>query len=630
MEGKSLKQKSLFRFTKYILVFIISLLIIVTGLYYSLDKISITKLTTHEKQILASIKDFNQIDNIVSDVLYLAEHYKHIEDELKDHKEVIKHLSHDFLSFSHAKYSYDQIRLIDSLGMETIRINKSSNNHLSIVAIENLQNKSDRYYFTDLIILNENEIYISPLDLNIENDAVEFPYKPMIRVGTPIFNNKGQKTGVIIVNYRGKFMLDKFRELGSNSYGEFYLVNKNGFYLISALKDEEWGFMFEPNSKANFKIQHSAEWQEISNNNSGTLNTKSGLFNYTTLYPLPSNGVHPEVFGANKELLDKNKIYWKVITFIPEHNIQNRLLQIHLSWIFILITISIFIIYLLFLIARNKEQRLESDKIINENYKNIEKQSETINKQKIHLETQNKYLKKRKEELDEVVTTKDKLLSLIAHDIHGFFATIIGFTDLLNSNIDSYSKKKIKKFTEIISKSSTQGQILLQNLIEWSQMQKGLLKYDPKDLYLHEIISDNIDLLLSATEKKNIKIVSKIPKDCIVYAERKSINAVLRNLLSNAVKFSFNDSKIKLTHSIEKGMVIICITDTGKGVSEKDLPKLFSKTGSHSTLGTENEKGSGLGLVMCKEFIELNKGEIWAESSEGKGSRFYFSMPLPE
>lgn len=232
--------------------------------------------------------------------------------------------------------------------------------------------------------------------------------------------------------------------------------------------------------------------------------------------------------------------------------------------------------------------------------------------------------------LRELNATKDKFFSIIAHDLKNPFNDIIGFTQLLALNINKYDKNKIEKFADIIHQSSKLAYNLLENLLDWSRAQTGTLKYQPETILLNRIINENIDLLGSMAKNKGIKIFSEIESNIFVIADKNMVHTIVRNLLSNAIKYTNIGGHINITNYSNKKYSEISIVDNGIGISEVNIDKMFRIDESFSTSGTEKEKGTGLGLILCKEFVEKNGGKIWVKSEEGKGSTFTFSLPLPE
>ncbi len=232
--------------------------------------------------------------------------------------------------------------------------------------------------------------------------------------------------------------------------------------------------------------------------------------------------------------------------------------------------------------------------------------------------------------LRELNATKDKFFSIIAHDLKNPFNDIIGFTQLLALNINKYDNNKIEKFADIIHQSSKLAYSLLENLLDWSRTQTGTLQFRPEKLLLNHIINENIELLTSTAKNKGIKIYSELDSDIYVLADKNMLKTIIRNLISNAIKYTNIGGFINIKNYIDKKFVEVSITDNGIGISSDNINKLFRIDEGFSTTGTENEKGTGLGLILCKEFVERNGGKIWVKSEEEKGSTFTFTLPLPE
>jgi len=230
--------------------------------------------------------------------------------------------------------------------------------------------------------------------------------------------------------------------------------------------------------------------------------------------------------------------------------------------------------------------------------------------------------------LRELNATKDKFFSIIAHDLKNPFNDLMGFTQLLSMNIDKYDKTKIESFVRIIHQSSKLAYNLLENLLDWSRTQTGNLNFEPEEIVIKDLIKENIDLLESTATNKNIKIYPEIDCNLSVYADKNMIRTVIRNLISNAIKYTNQGGFIKISVNKEGKYCKISVSDNGIGISSENITKIFKIDESYTTVGTEREKGTGLGLILCKEFVEKNGGEINAKSESGKGSSFSFTIPL--
>lgn len=222
---------------------------------------------------------------------------------------------------------------------------------------------------------------------------------------------------------------------------------------------------------------------------------------------------------------------------------------------------------------------------------------------------------------------KDKFFSIIAHDLKDPFSSIMGFSSLLSEAYDNFDDKQRKAFIKNICEASENTFKLLQNLLEWSKTQTGKFEYRPVILNLKEITEENISVLKSSAVNKKINIVNNIKENKQAWADENMVKTVIRNLLTNAIKFTQIGGWVEISSQNSDMMLEICIADNGKGIEPENIDRLFRIDDQFKTHGTENEDGSGLGLILCKEFVEKNKGKIWVESEPGKGSKFRFSLP---
>jgi len=232
-----------------------------------------------------------------------------------------------------------------------------------------------------------------------------------------------------------------------------------------------------------------------------------------------------------------------------------------------------------------------------------------------------------REKLEQLNATKDKFFSIIAHDLKNPFNSILGFSDLLLQNIHRYDQLKIEMFLNTIKNSSKQAYDLLENLLVWARSQTGKIDYSPEPVDLNQRFSDNLGLLEAQTLNKKLKITTNIPDDTLVYGDKNMINTVIRNLVSNAIKFTFENGSINISVIDKDDMLEIAIKDNGIGIAPENLNKLFRIDSKYSTSGTNEERGTGLGLILCKEFVEKQGGKIWVESVLEKGSTFRFTLP---
>jgi PAS domain S-box-containing protein len=230
--------------------------------------------------------------------------------------------------------------------------------------------------------------------------------------------------------------------------------------------------------------------------------------------------------------------------------------------------------------------------------------------------------------LKELIATKDKFFNIVAHDLKNPFTSLLGASELLFENIGQMKPDNIKELALILNDSAKGGYAILQNLLDWSRSQTGLLQFHPENLNLKTIVEENIDNHHLQVSNKNINLSSEITDDLFIYADKNMINTVLRNLLSNAVKYTYKNGNIAVRVTSGRDEVIVTVSDSGIGISEEKAETLFRLENTPSLPGTEKEQGTGLGLKLCKEFTEKMGGRIWVESNSGMGSAFKFTIPV--
>lgn len=260
-----------------------------------------------------------------------------------------------------------------------------------------------------------------------------------------------------------------------------------------------------------------------------------------------------------------------------------------------------------------------------EQEKTIIRQNEELTELNTNLE---KKVEERTKQLNELNATKDKFFSIIAHDLKNPFNTLIGFTELILENLNDYSYEKLEEFIGILRDTSKQSYALLENLLEWSRSQTGRVQINQEDININTLVEENINLLLNQAAKKKIKLINEIQYNGNVFADINMLRTVIRNLISNAIKYTKEEGSITCGSKLLQDKLEISISDTGIGIKPENLEKLFRIDVNYSTRGTADEGGTGLGLILCKEFIVKNGGEIWVESIYGEGSTFKFTVPL--
>ncbi len=293
--------------------------------------ISINETRNVDMQAKIAARDFNLIK---SDLMFLT-----TQNELEaivnqpvgttETLELRQAIAKEYLSMSQQKQLYDQIRFLDTTGKEVVRVNFNKGQP-SVVPDEKLQVQAKRYWFKDTLSLQSGEVFVSPLDLNIERGKIEQPLKPMIRFGTPVFDSQGQKRGIVVLNYLGEKFIQNLEKENSTTLGETLLLNADGYWLKGVKPENEWGFMYEDRKDQTFAKAFPKVWQEMAKRESGQFQTAEGLFTFKTLYPLlevknaQSSTGSARAFDSSQGKVDAKSYRWKIVTHVAPDVLNAR------------------------------------------------------------------------------------------------------------------------------------------------------------------------------------------------------------------------------------------------------------------------------------------------------------------
>ncbi|RXP60870.1 tetratricopeptide repeat protein [Lutibacter sp. HS1-25] len=230
-------------------------------------------------------------------------------------------------------------------------------------------------------------------------------------------------------------------------------------------------------------------------------------------------------------------------------------------------------------------------------------------------------------ELELSNATKDKFFSIIAHDLKSPFNSIMGFSEILKGNIETNHPEEIKKYANIIYNSAAGTLTLLENLLDWARIQSSKINFEPTKINLCKTVNETINLIGETANKKKVKLINKVSSNIFVKGDENMVSTIVRNLIVNAIKYSFPEGNVIISAKSNVNKIEISIIDNGVGMDEEMVQNLFVLNSGTSTLGTNNEKGTGLGLILCKEFIQMHNEKMFIESETGKGSTFRFTLP---
>lgn len=279
--------------------------------------------------------------------------------------------------------------------------------------------------------------------------------------------------------------------------------------------------------------------------------------------------------------------------------------------VFIYISVFLLIIMLSFMFFYSNKQRVNKE--LTKKNKQISLMNEKLSKSRVELELANK--------------AKNRLFSIIAHDLRSPFNAIIGFSSILQEQFDQLDDNEKKEFVNLICTSSKHTVDLLENLLEWSRTQSNGIVYKPSMVSLAEIIGNTINLLQVSAEEKSVELRNEVC-DFNFLADKQMLGTIFRNIINNGIKFTPKGGVVTIKSRVENDWLTIEINDTGVGIPAEIINKIFDISANYNTKGTNNEKGTGLGLIICKEFVTHHKGHIWIESEEGIGSSFFIKLPI--
>lgn len=316
------------------------------------------------KLVNQAIRD--ELQNISSDLFYLA-NLPQLQEYLVTGGTPPVSLTENILLFSKHRKAYDQIRYLDSSGMEVIRVNFNGKTAVTVPSAQ-LQSKAKRYYFVDTLQLERGDVYVSPFDLNIEGSTIEYPLKPMIRFGTPVFDKKGQKRGVVVLNYLGNQLLKTLEKYSSKNDSQLMLLNSEGYWLKGLHSEDEWGFMLPKRKDAVMSKQFPTAWKTCMQYQDGQILTDKGLFTFSTIYPLQAGQVSSTgstaVAGKSIAQVPTGAYFWKLVSFVSPEIVRAKLYGLSTTLLIISLLLILLLAFLARQVAVNAMQREETTALV--------------------------------------------------------------------------------------------------------------------------------------------------------------------------------------------------------------------------------------------------------------------------
>ncbi len=489
--------------------------------------------------------------------------------------------------------AYDQIRILDNDGMELVRINYN-NGHPAPVPQGELQNKFHRYYFQESLPLKNGEVYVSPFDLNIENNKIEIPLKPMIRVSTPIYDDAGCRIGFAILNYLGQRIIDRLDKSGRMEVGMTMLLNEDGFWLASPYPEKNWAFMFEGREDLSFKAENPGTWARIKDMGSGQFSTPKGTYTVSTIRVTPLDDVEVKVSNSRK---------WKVVCFAPADAIQAYVAPVRLRYLTLFGVIALLSLLIALTRARFTAAR----------------------------ERNSRDLEAARRAAVEANHAKSDFLARMSHEIRTPMNAVIGLTHLALKT--ELTDKQADYLTKVaLSANSLLG--IINDILDFSKIEAGRLSVEEADFLLDDVLNNIINMLGLTAEEKGIEFLllvrSTVPNR--LRGDSLRLGQVLLNLANNAVKFTDKGEVMLRADLLEQdgttAVIRFSVRDTGIGIGPEHLDRLFQPFSQADDSTTRQFGGTGLGLSISKKLVEMMGGEMTVISEPGKGSEFSFTLPL--
>ncbi|HTJ58475.1 MAG TPA: ATP-binding protein [Devosiaceae bacterium] len=500
-----------------------------------------------------------------------------------------------YYSFVAHRAIYDQVRFIGLDGREQLRVDWNSGKP-QVVRDDKLQNKADRAYVTQTLKLNVGQVYLSPLDLNVENGVLEQPIKPTLRVGAPIFDSDGRERGLIVLNYLAQRSLDRVQRLATEGQGDAWLVDANGYWLLGPSPSQEWGFMFPERKNDSFARDFPGAWKKIaSSTNSGQFSVDGNLFTYAPIFQ-PNGDLPDEDLTPGSTMPS-----WFLVTRTTASAVSAANQTLMQGYLIALSVVVLLLAGIAWIIAHHTVKRREAEQ-------QVFGLNEQLARDNAALETANREL--------------ESFSYSVSHDLRAPLRSIDGFSQaLLEDYADSLDAGGQDYLMRVRNAAQRMGH-LIDDLIKLARVTRSELTTD--DVDLSEIARRILADLQRRDPQRAVEIVigAKAP----VQGDAHLLNIALQNLLENAWKFTAKRAVavIEFGETEQDGKPVYFVRDNGAGFEMAHVGKLF---GVFQRLHAVSDfEGTGIGLATVQRIVYKHGGRVWAEAERDRGATFYFVL----